>query len=777
MGAAESGDESPNSKTATKLTEISNSSRVVFEILLEQGSGLATMFAVAGAAIALTAIFYYRAFGTLRWLQWQTLLALRVAAILLIVLLLFRPIFRSYKDVQQRRALIFLLDSSASMRIADDPSGVTRFQQAQRQLEKWWQKLQDDFDLRLIEFSERARPLESIEDLAGLTPDGKATSLSRALVAATQQVPRREDVEAVILLSDGLHNSARNPLEVAGRMQMVVHTVGVGAGLRSDASYRDVQVAGIDCPDHLMLNNIAKIKGSIDAIGLAGRVVKVVLMEDDEQVGEQELTLDDVEGAQEVTFDYRPTAKGRHVYTVRVPPLPEEKIVENNQRSAAALVVEPGIRVLYIEGTLRAEYGALVDRFLAKDPDLEFYALVQTRPNVFLKRSNMQGFLLEVIPSDAETIHKFDVFIIGDIDSSYLRPAQQELLIRRVREGAGLLMLGGYHSLGPGGYAGTPLGDVLPVRLGNRDTGQISESFLPTLTPDGLRHPIFANIGGFFPTQQGEPKTPGLPPLDGCTRVQSLRPGATALAMLGRQPEAMPVLAVQPLDKGRTAVFCGDTTRKWQQGPRANEQESPYARFWGQMVRWLAGRSAEVETAAAVVANTDKAYYEPEEPIRILAVVRNQEGQAANDAKVVAQVRGPAGQAEQVSLSPVVGPGGHYGGDFEPREAGAYQIVVEAHVDQLALTADKLSVEVGRPNLEFEKLDLNDKLLGQIAADAQGRYVHISTADHLIDQLDRAQRKRRIAVQQPLYSPPLCWVLFVGVLTTEWILRKRFQLR
>ena len=43
------------------------------------------------------------------------------------------------------------------------------------------------------------------------------------------------------------------------------------------------------------------------------------------------------------------------------------------------MVVEPGMRVLYLEGTLRAEYGALVDRFLAKDPDLEFYSLVQTR--------------------------------------------------------------------------------------------------------------------------------------------------------------------------------------------------------------------------------------------------------------------------------------------------------------------------------------------------------------------------------------------------------------
>ena len=65
-------------------------------------------------------------------------------------------------------------------------------------------------------------------------------------------------------------------------------------------------------------------------------------------------------------FEFIPTAKGRHTYTVKVPAVAEEKIKENNQRSAVSTVVELGIRVLYVEGTLRAEYGALVDRSCRK---------------------------------------------------------------------------------------------------------------------------------------------------------------------------------------------------------------------------------------------------------------------------------------------------------------------------------------------------------------------------------------------------------------------------
>ncbi len=504
------------------------------QFTLAQGYSFTTMAAVAAVAVLLTGAFYYRAFRALKPGQWRTLFLLRSLAILLIVMLLFRPVC-SYQNVSvERPALVFLLDTSASMSIADDASGQTRFDQARGKLQKWQETLEHDFRLLHVPFAQAAQPLESFEELAALTPTGKATSLARALAAAPKLLPPAE-VAAVILLSDGIHNAAGDPLDVARKLGMTVHCVGVGASLRSNPSFRDVQVTGIDCPDRMMLNNVARVSGSIDAIGLGGRVVQAYLDEDGRQIAQAELTLDDIEGSQQVTFEFRPTVKGRHTYTVRVPPVEGERIVENNQRSAVSTVTQPSIRVLYIEGTLRAEYGAVVDRFLAKDPDLEFCALVQTRPNVFLRRTNMSDLRLAAIPADQETIDRFDVFIFGDIDSSYLRPAEQQMILKRIRAGAGLVMLGGYHSLGPGGYAGTPLGDALPARLGSRQIGQFTEPLLPVLTPDGLRHPILANIGDFFPTRQGEAKTPGLPPLDGCTRVEGARPGATVLATLPRR--------------------------------------------------------------------------------------------------------------------------------------------------------------------------------------------------------------------------------------------------
>ncbi len=751
----------------------------VLELASEQGYGFATMLAIVGAAVLLVALFYYRAFGMLRPRQWQTLLLLRIGAILVVLLFLFRLGFSFYQQRVGKPPLIFLLDASGSMSIADDASGVSRFNQARSQLEKWCHELKDDFTIYLVAFAERAYTLGDPGQLASLTPTGRATSLSAALQAAAQQVPKQERPVA-ILVSDGIHNSARPPAEVTRTLRdagIVVHTVGVGASLRSDRSFRDVQVTGITCPDRLLINNKARIAGLVEGIGMAGQVVKVVLEDEGKPIQETQLTLDEIEGAQKVEFEFTPTVKGRHTYTIRVPPVPQEKITENNYRSAVSMVIEPGIRVLYIEGTLRGEYGAIVDRFLSKDPDLEFCALIQTRPNFFLTRTNIKGLDLKTIPSDAETLNRFDVFILGDLDSTYLKPEQQNLIVQKVRSGGGLVMLGGYHALGPGGYAGTPIGEVLPVFLGDRKIGQVDEPFLPLLTPDGVRHPIFANIADFFRTQTGLPRQSGLPELDGCTRVQRARPGASVLAIHPTDVGQMPVLAVQPLDKGRTAVFCGDTTRKWQQGPLVLGQDSPFLRFWGQMVRWLAGRSGAVEEKASITAAIDKGFYEPEEQIQVTAIVRDEKGQGSQNAQVKAKIKGPTA-SEEVALTPVPGPTGHYAGAYKPRIPGRYDVVVEARAAQVTLSSEKLVAEVGRVNLEFEKLDMDDKMLAQIAAETRGRYVHLSTASTLIGQLDRSRREQSELRKTDLYRPAgLFWAVFVALVSTEWYLRRRFLLR
>ncbi len=751
----------------------------MIDITLQHGYHVVTLFAVLTVAWLLVALAYRRAWKHIPRRQARILLGLRVIAVLLVVLLLFRPLLRVQRWTHQRKTVVFLVDASSSMSVVDDASNTSRYDQARRHLIRWWGTLRDDFDLRLVEFSDTATAVESPEALSR-KPEGRATSLTVAIDSATRQAERAR-IEAVVLVSDGVHNSAGAPHETAAKAGTTIFTVGTGSSLHNSATFRDIRVSQFECPEQLTKSNRVRITAGIDAAGLAGHVVDVVLEEDGKPVASQSVTLDGAAGPQTVALEFVPQEKGVHTYTVRVPVAKGEKIAQNNRRQATSLVVDARIRVLYVEGTLRPEYGAITGMFLAKDPNIEYCALVQTRPNVFTQRSNIEGMSLSGIPSDRETFRKFDVFLMGDLDRSYLSDRQLEQIRQRVSEGAGLLMMGGYHSLGPGGYGGSAMEDLLPVMVGNREIGQVTDRFVPRLTDEGLRHPIFANITRFFPSGTEKEAEQTLPPLRGCVRVRGPKPGASVLAVCSLEKDDrgndMPVLAVQSFGKGRTAVFTGDTTRVWHQALRALDQDSPFLRFWGQTVRWLAGRAAPVDTAASLTVHTDKTYYEPGTPVVLSALVRNDKGEGSNQANVSARIPLSKVRSKRVSLALVPGPAGHYQYSFDTLPAGRYEIRVFAELEQKRLEAEPVTIEVGRPNLEFDRVDLDEKTLAAIATASGGRYSHIATADRLMDGLRRRQRKRLVTLELPLFSPSLFWLLFVAVVTAEWVLRRRYQLR
>lgn len=665
-------------------------------------------------------------------------------------------------------------------------------------IHRWSGRLAADFDLRLLSFDDHVREHEDIRQADLLHAEGKSTAIGLAVAGARgaagatdgARALAKSEIEAIFLFSDGQNNSTRDPVAEAAALGVPVLAVGVGTGLHARADFKDIQVTGICCPERMMLKNKARIKVDVEAVGLGGRVVRLVLDEDSSQasepkrnkaapppevsaeetlpagtasprrIAEIELTLDDRDGPQEIAFEVRPEMIGRIRYIVRALPIAEETIRENNERQITALVAEPGMRVLYLEGTLRNEYGAITQRFLSKGPDIEFCAMVQTRPNMFSVRTNRDDLDIRGIPDTQETIDLFDVFIIGDIDSSYLKPPVQRMIVRRIEAGAGLIMLGGYHALGPGGYAGTPLGDILPVLLGDRDIGQFTDPFLPKLTPDGEKNPVFTNIVDFFPSASRSETREGMPPLDGCTNVLAAGP----MKLLNDDRE-MPVLAVQPVGEGRTVVFTADTTRKWEQGPKALHRDTPFMQFWGQMVRYLAGRGGAVRREAGVNAMIDKAYYEPGEMVRLNATVRNAEGIGTERANVTATIRAldPPQTREPVSpdeatttaFAPVAQAPGKFALEFVPNGTGAHEITVTARSDGVTHRApEKILIDIGRPNMEFDRLDLNEELLNRIAEASQGRYAHLTTADFLIDRLNRDMLKRRI-IQTTDLAPPV----------------------
>jgi len=123
---------------------------------------------------------------------------------------------------------------------------------------------------------------------------------------------------------------------------------------------------------------------------------------------------------------------------------------------------------------------------------------------------------------------KFDVIIIGDLDISFLTKIQQNAIEQVVRDGKGLLMIGGQNSFGPGGYQGTPIENALPVFVGDLNAGQEKSEFVPRLTAEGSTHPAMEGLADWFGVEEKAPAKV-LPPIRGNVVVPKPKSGAQVL--------------------------------------------------------------------------------------------------------------------------------------------------------------------------------------------------------------------------------------------------------
>ncbi|HUU70641.1 MAG TPA: glutamine amidotransferase [Planctomycetota bacterium] len=734
---------------------------------------------------------------------YSLLLALRMVIVVGLVAFLARPMLHIQSQQAEKRKLVFAIDASASMSARDGANVPTRIDWVKQALSyRYLDRLKKDFDLAFFSFSSGADELKQ-DQLPGLKAEGKTTNIAEAIGRVKPAFPDA-DIASVVLVSDGIDNSGGpDPVKPIVEQGVIVNTIGVGALSDEKERIKDIAVKHVECPRYATVNNATEIKAYVESTGIVGQVT-VLLKKDGKELTQSKIFLESTTKTQIVPLKFTPDTVGHFEFEVSVPPEPEERIQQNNTYPFSLIVTDPKIKVLYLEGAPRSEYKFL-KRTLDMDPNIELLSLVQTRKDIFLKQGSTASTDVEIFPTDIETLRKFDVIILGDVDVTLFSRKQLEMIEQVVKDKAGFLMMGGQSSFGPGGYAGTPVADLLPVEIGGRGDKQFSDPFMLKLADEGKVHPIFQGTVEFF---DGRDKTSVLPDLAGCTEVLSAKPAAVVLAVdpdkIAHDGKPLIVAAVQQYGTGRTMAFTADTTWRWFFQMRSLGRETPYVKFWGQTVRWLANQEVkEREQKPGITVFTDKRSYEPGETVRMFARARGEGGLASNDAIIHAIIDTPAGSQTPVQLAYVPGTTGEYEGTFDPPAPGKYDVSVTGMLNQQPL-GEKIALDfrVGSPNLEFDQLDLNEPLLKRIAAETGGRYYSLILLDDLIKNLQTSEQQKRTQRQVSLWDaivmpvvnltrpigfihnslsflarePQGMFFAFLVLVTVEWTIRKRRML-
>jgi hypothetical protein len=755
---------------------------------------IADSYLLAGAAalVLLALLLVGPARGKVAGRRRRALMGLRLAVVVLVILAMLRPTLVYTRREKEAATLVVLADRSRSMTVPDEVGGQTRWEAMRRALAGARDAiagLADDLEIAAFGFDAEARPADCVGGAIqlGETPDGDETAIGAVLEDVLRgQAGKR--LLGIILLSDGAQRAspARDvlPQTAASRLKPLgypLFTVRFGKS-RGLGQAQDVAVKDLVANPRVFVKNELAITGQVRADGYAGRQISVKLLVETspstgklEAVDQQNLNVMADGELIPVQFAHVPQLPGEYKIALEAVQQPGELAVTNNRLSTFVRVLKGGLNVLYLEGFPPRFEQKFLGRALGASEDISVdTAMIDPRRP-------------ETRPADlAERLKpgKYEVYMLGDLDSSVFQPGELADLADAVSQGAGLIMLGGFHSFGPGGYADTPLASVLPLRMNRFERQGLDEEISADLHVPGPLKMVPSQIGRLHFTLMlaGDPRESlavwsQLPPLDGANRFRTeavKRPALVLAEGVGAQSggagPGQPLLVAGDHNRGRVMAFAGDTTWHWW----LRGYEDAHKRFWRQVVLWLARKDESLEGSVRIKLSARR--FRAGAPVEFTVETQSPTGGPVEDAEYEAEVVLPDGAKRPLRL---VRAQEQMTGSFPATEMpGDYAIRVTAAKDGEPLGTARARFLVVEEDLELDNAAADATMLESLAAMTGGRSLVPEELPDLIDRLarDAEALEVRSETKKPLWDTWGFFLVLVGVLATEWYLRKRWGL-
>jgi uncharacterized membrane protein len=749
--------------------------RVVFE----QGdfgfavSRSTTLMIFGVAAVAAAALITYRGISSEGPTRERIVLSgLRLAALAVLVLCLFRPTLILKAAVPQQNFLGVILDDSRSMTIADrDGQPRNDFIQKQFAADGALQKaLSDRFVLRLFRFSTSADRLSNVADLKYA---GTSSRLGTALDRARDELAGLP-LAGLVMITDGADTSDASLDESIASLKtrsIPVFTVGLG----QEQFARDVQITRVETPRSTLKGTSLAVDVVVTQTGYGGRTVPLQVEDEGRIVSSQDVKLPNDGESATVRVNFTASDAGARVFRFKVPPQDEEQVTQNNTRDALVEVNDRREKVLYMEGEPRFE-PKFIRRAVEDDKNLNVVLLQRTAEDKYYRMDvESPEELVGGFPKTREELFAYRGIILGSVEAASFTPEQLRMLADFVsKRGGGLLMLGGRRSFAEGGWAGTPVAEVLPIEFdANAARGNAPEFLLSNMavhpTRAGSTYPV-VQLGAN--EQASNARWDDMPPVSAVNMIRGAKPGATVLLTgTGDGRREQIVLAYQRYGRGKAMAFPVQDSWLWQMDAPVAVDDMTHETFWRRMVRWLVDG---VPDPVALSTAVDRV--EPGEAMKLTADVVDPAFVEVNDAQVVAEVKAPSGKVSEVKLEWTVTRDGEYRGTFIPDEPGTYEVrasgIRSKDGAQQPLGSSVIHARASAGDSEYFDAAMRSSLLSRIAEETGGRFFTPSTASSLAEAISFSGRGVTVVEERDLWDMPALLMLLLGLIAAEWGYRR-----
>lgn len=728
---------------------------------------------LVATGVAAYALFTYRGVRGHGPRDRAVLIGLRLAALGILAICLFRPMLVLKVAVPQQNFVGVLLDDSRSMQVSD-LEGLPRgnyvrdnFASADGALVK---QLSEKFVVRTYRFSSVAQRLESGE---GLTFAGTGTRLGDALGRARDELAGLP-LSGLIVVSDGADTSEaalEESLTSLKAESIPVFPIGVG----EESMTRDIQVSRVETPRTALKGTSLVVDVVVTQTGFAGQVLPLVVESDGRVVETQDVTMPPDGEAATIRVRFKVDEGGARRFKFRVPEQPGEQVLPNNTRENLIDVLDRRVKLLYLEGEPRFE-AKFIKQALESDPNIQVVLLQRTAaatpsaPPKFLRLGiDSPDELIEGFPPTEEALFAYSGLILGSVEASAFTAEQLRMIGDFVsRRGGGLLTLGGARAFAEGGWGGTPVAEALPVMLdaaSNAKAGNYFSEVSVMPARAGQAHPVVQLAATEAASTEAWRK---LPPLTSVNLIQSVKPGASTL-LTGEDSRGvnLVILAAQRYGRGKALSFPVQDSWLWRMHASVPVTDTTHHSFWQRLLRWVVdGVPGRVD----VTTSPDRV--EPREPVTVTAQVADKAFRDVSDARVVATVRSPTGVVTEVPMSWTVRRDGEYRAVFAPDEEGPYEVRVTATRDGETLGTSVSHLRTAPSDREYFDPFMRATLLRRLADETGGQFFRASDTSKLSDALTLSGRGVTVVEEKDLWDMPALFLLLVACAGGEWLYRR-----
>jgi hypothetical protein len=645
------------------------------------------------------------------------------------------------------------------------------------------------------------------------------TDYASALETLIKDIPS-EEFAGVLVVSDGRNNGEAGLEPIARRYGLQgVPVSGVVVG--GSKTPRDVAIAEVLAPESIFLGDRVRMRVTMHVTGAKGSQIKLKMsgMPSADSVvtnalsADGDVVLDETtikvltdDYTHEVRMTHEPKEHGLRSYTLETDVLEGELFSTNNTWKVDVAISDDRTNVLLVDDRPRWEFRYLRNLFYGRDKSVHLQSLL-------LRPDRVEGVTADAplppasasrkfgdaeagsLPTSREEWRKFGMIVIGDVAPDTLTEDVLADIRHCVSERGALLVVIAGRNYMPMGYDDEVLRELLPITYeASSDSGAILSRLRSrlVLTGAGGGHAVMQQSSSY---SENAAIWEDMMPLTWRLPVTSVKSGAEILAYavpVGEMGEDLAAVNVAGAsdqldeenskrsrnalivaqDYGRGKVLMLNFDQTWRLRHKAGD--TLHHKFWGQVMRWGVGeklRAGDNELRLG----TDKLTYTPLDVPRVLARVTDADSVGVENA--VLEVNLMRDGETIASVTPVYREGSHgmYEADLPPcADMGRYDVVMtrtDGESEKQVETA--FMVVVAKRSIELADVTSTRVDLENLARLTDGRVVGPDQAGTLWDAFGEGGTVMQERHERTLWDKP--WVLFclAGLLTTEWLLRKR----